>query len=90
MKKIEALLVGVPYWEDIRQIGFGIHQIDADPAVGSPLGPGQAAGGSSASLLRLDSGKLDEANVDTGQVYGSVGTESYSGSRVADSGVVWS
>lgn len=89
MKKIDDLLVGVPYLGDIQHTGWDSHTIVAHPSEGLTLGPGQVVGGPAANLLKLDFEHLGVAN--SGKVRAiesDPGMESCSDYFVAGSGVV--
>ena len=89
MKKIEDLLVGVPYLGDSHHTDWDSHMIVAHPSEGLALGPGQAVGEPAASLLKPGFERLDVAS--SGKARDSdfdPGIESCFDSLVAGSGVV--
>ena len=62
MKKIEDLLVGVPYLGDIHHIDWDSHMVVVHPFGGLTLEPGQAVGEPAANSLKLDFERLGVAN----------------------------
>lgn len=67
MKKIEDLLVGVPYLGDtMHHTDSHSHIVAAQPFEGLAWGPDQAVGEPAVNLLKLDSERLGAANLETG------------------------
>lgn len=89
MKKIENLLVGAPYLGDIHHTDWDSHMVAVHPSEGLALEPDQAVGEPAASLLKLDSERLDVANSGRVRVLDSgLGMESCFDYLVADLGGV--
>ena len=92
MKKIENLLVGVPYLGDIHHIDWDSHMVAAHPFEGLAWESGQAVDvdGPAANLLMLDFDRLGVANLEkvVQAFYSDPGMESCSGYLVAGSEVV--
>lgn len=91
MKKIEDLLVGVPYLGDIHHTDWDSHMVAAHPFEGLTLEPDQAVGEPAANLLKLDCERLGGASLGkVVRVFDSAdpGMESCFGYCVAGLGVV--
>ena len=89
MKKIEDLLVGVPYVRDMIHTDCDSQIVAAQPFEGLAWGPGQAVGEPAVNLLKLDFERLGAASLETvvrGLDLGP-GMESCSDYLEADSGV---
>ena len=89
MKKIEDLLVGVPYVGDIHRTDWDSHMVVVHPSEGFALEPDQAVGEPAANWPKLDFERLGVASSEKALVTDSdLGMESHSGYLEAGSGVV--
>ena len=90
MKKIEDLLVGVPYFGDMLHTDWDSHIVAAHSSEGSAWGSGLAVGEPVASSLKLEFERFGVANWEkvVRVLDSDPGMESRFDCLVADSGVV--